>query len=125
MGISELFSYKLKREDVELVQKIDKIETHDMLRRSLAHKSNASEIESKEILSVLANEQPVKAFDELLRKYAFWEPTFIRASRTFVFSYPVPVNVFSLFRSEAKQFFYNDIIIEGVDPYLGYGKWKH
>ena len=124
MGISEIFSYKLKREDVELLQRIDKIETHDMLRRSLTHKPSENEIELKEVRRLFAYKEPINSIDELLEKYAFWEPSFSKLTRTFEFSYPVPVDVFYLFRHEAKQFFYNDITVKGANPYVGYGKWK-
>lgn len=125
MAVSEFFNYKLKREDIELLQRLDKTGTHDVLSEALTHKLSKGEIELREVCKLFAYKEPITSIGELLEKYAFWEPSFSKPTRTFEFGYPVPVDVFYLFRHEAKQFFYNDIIVKGVNPYVGYGKWKH
>lgn len=124
MGISDIINYRLQKEDVELLQKLDRLEAYDILRSTLSHKPNARETEVKEVYRVFNSEVPINTIADLLTKYAYWQPSFINKTRKFIFEYPVPVDVFCLFRKDARKFYYTDIIVEGPNPRSGYEKWK-
>lgn len=123
MGISENINYKLKEDDVALLQKLNRIEAYDKLKHSLGRKPTMNEMESKAITKLISFGK-IKTIEELLAKYAFWEPAYLKDTTVFSFGVPIPVEVFYAFRLDAEKFPHKDIIVIGQDTEYGYRKWK-
>lgn len=123
MSISEISNYKLKKEDIELLKRLDRVETQEELRHLLGRKPTPGELEYRE-MEKLINFGKADTLQNLLTKYAYWKPIFQKDTRIFVFNSAVPVEVLYVFRLDARKFLYSNIIVNGPNPRAGYEKWK-
>lgn len=104
---------KLKKEDVVLLKKVDKILAKERKTPQLDY-YNKRNLERLENFKIETTEMEINTIEDLLTKYAFYHPAYIKTAHAFGFNKSIPMEIWNLFREDAVKFRFKNILVSDI-----------